>query len=327
MKTVHLFAVSLAAAMALGAAGGYGLSQLTQQGASTQSEVSSDVSAPKQQGSSLTPPRAEDGPWSRDLKIVFGATLDSLGEATTFVERAGVPSVVQRQDGSLLAAFQWFPEDNDDAFDRVAVSSSTDGGATWSDPEPIVIEGLPDGYQRPFDPTLVVLEDGLVRLYFTSSTEEKPGPNQVTSIYAATSEDGVTYAYEDEVFAIDGERMYDAAAVLYEDVWHITTPHSPNIGAYHGTSADGLDFIVAEEFAVDAEVNWTGNLYTLENLVYFFGTADRGSNGRLWFSESTDMMTWAEPTSLDIPGGDPAAVYVQDQGWVMIYVGEPEDSE
>jgi hypothetical protein len=204
--------------------------------------------------------------------------------------------VVQRQDGSLLAAFQWFPEDNDEAFDNVAVSSSTDGGATWSDPELIVVDGLPDGYQRPFDPTLVVLEDGSVRLYFTSSVEERPKEGQTIQIYAATSVDGVTYVYDGEVFAIDGKYAYDSAAVLYEDVWHIATPHASNNSAYHGASTDGLNFMLSDEFAVDTKVNWTGNLYTLENIAYFFGTAAKDASGGIWFSESTDMAEWSEPT-------------------------------
>ena len=81
----------------------------------------------------------------------------------------GVPTVVHLKDGRLLAAFQHFPENDSRNFDRVAVRFSSDEGRVWSKPEPIVVEGMGKGLMRPFDPTLVPLPDGRVRLYFTSN--------------------------------------------------------------------------------------------------------------------------------------------------------------
>ena len=48
-----------------------------------------------------------------------------------------------------IAAFQWFPREKTKDFDRVAVKVSTDEGKTWSDPQPIKLEGMPDDYLRP----------------------------------------------------------------------------------------------------------------------------------------------------------------------------------
>ncbi len=78
------------------------------------------------------------------------------------------------QDGRLAAAFQHFPEHDERNFDRVAVCFSKDEGHTWSAPEPIVVEGMEEGLMRPFDPTIVPLPDGKVRLYFTSNRNRDP---------------------------------------------------------------------------------------------------------------------------------------------------------
>jgi len=39
---------------------------------------------------------------------------------------------------------------------------STDDGTTRSEPTPIGVDGLPVGYQRPFDPTLMSFKDSIL---------------------------------------------------------------------------------------------------------------------------------------------------------------------
>ena len=60
-------------------------------------------------------------------------------------------------------AFQWFREPrNSPSWDRLAVKMSTDDGTTRSEPTPIGVDGLPVGYQRPFDPTLMSFKDSIL---------------------------------------------------------------------------------------------------------------------------------------------------------------------
>jgi hypothetical protein len=115
----------------------------------------------------------QDGPWSRDLKWL---TIQS-GTPTPpafFLMAAGVPSLTRDAKGRIFAAFQWFPANEEGAFDRVAVSTSDDGGKSWTPPKTVKIEGMPEGLVRSFDPTLVTLDDGRIRMYFTSH----PGANR-----------------------------------------------------------------------------------------------------------------------------------------------------
>ncbi len=336
MKTSHLIAVSISAALAIGAAIGVGVATW-QSDSETSTEISSALTsttsttggASSPSSSSIQSPNqaaqsATNGPWNQDLLIATGNSFDNLGETETLVERAGVPSLIERADGSLLAVFQWFPEDNEDAFDRVAVIESEDGGSTWSDPEQIVIEDFPEGYQRPFDPTLALRDDGSVHLYFTTSTSEAPGPNASTIIGVASSSDGVTYTYLGEAFSIDGIRLYDSAVVYWGDMWYMGTPKSET-GQYRGVSSDGIAFERGDDVETEG-VNWTGNFTNVDDTVYFFGTPSGNGLGS-WYATSSDMETWSNPVSLELKLGDPAVCMTSDGNWIVIGVSSPVRSE
>ena len=100
--------------------------------------------------------------------------------------RAGVPTLARMKDGRLIAAHQHFPEDNDADFDKVAVHFSSDEGKSWTAAEVINLTGLPEGMRFPFDPTLVPLPDGRIRLYFTSLKGRRFEENR-PAIFSAVS--------------------------------------------------------------------------------------------------------------------------------------------
>src|SRR5690349_5806696 len=84
------------------------------------------------------------GPWDRDV-IVYRVNNQGDGARVAVFERAGVPTMTRLKDGRLIAAHQWFPEENEQDFDKVAVRFSSDNGRTWSAPKAILLTGLPDG--------------------------------------------------------------------------------------------------------------------------------------------------------------------------------------
>src|SRR3954464_11810148 len=77
------------------------------------------------------PQKPRFGPWDRDLVIATSADGLAFADAKPFVERGGVPHVARDAKGRLIAAFQWFPIDRPEAFDRVALRISEDDGKTW----------------------------------------------------------------------------------------------------------------------------------------------------------------------------------------------------
>jgi hypothetical protein len=287
------------------------------------------------------------GPWDQD-GIVYRVTPAGQVERVTVFERAGVPTVARLKDGRLIAAHQWFPEDNERDFDKVAVRFSSDDGRTWSAPKAIALTGLPEGMRFPFDPTLVPLPDGRVRLYFTSvrgRTFERDPP----AIYSAISADGARYTVEPGVrFAVEERIIIDCAVVRHKGVFHLFVPDNgpvrrpgegpggdplgnrPAMGrGYHATSKDGLRFTRVEDVQIEGRRRWLGNAQSDGKRITFYGTGegfDTGTGrprGSLWVATSEDGERWAPVPGPVIGGGDPGAVATRDGGLLVVITGEP----
>jgi hypothetical protein len=249
-------------------------------------------------------------------------------ERRTLVERGGVPSLVLDGAGKLVAAFQWFPVERPEAFDRVAVSFSEDDGRTWSPPEPITVEGLPADYRRPFDPTLTTLADGRYRLYFTShaggAQGGAPRPPHLPGIYSAVSADAIHYRFEPEPrFLVAGERVIDCAVAWLGEDCHLFAPvqESPGV-AYHATSRDGLVFERLPDVEVDVRGSWLGCAVALDGALRFYGTGGGG-----WTATSTDGRTWrvdGDRRPAEAPrdaGADPGVARTRAGLYVMVATG------
>ena len=262
--------------------------------------------------------RPRNGPWNNDLMIAEGSDPGVFGAAQTFVPRAGVPSVIHMGEGSLVAAFQWFPENDEEHFDKVAVCFSEDYGKTWSEPISIDIAGFPPEMMRPFDPTLALLDDGKIRLYFTSGIR---GPKMVPAIYSAVSAGGMHYTFETgQRLGVAGKRVIDSAVARFKGQWHMTAPiGSPEQGAYHAVSEDGLNFTRLPNIPSSGGANWTGNLLVVDDAMRFYG----GSPRELFWSETRDGHVWSKPGTISLTGGDPAAVAAGNEKYLLIFTGVP----
>ncbi len=284
------------------------------------------------------------GPWDNDVHVFqFDArgTSQKIGQ----FDRAGVPTLVRLKDGRLLAAFQHFPENDPQHFDRVAVRFSKDEGQSWSAAQPIVVANLEQGLMRPFDPTLVVLPDGRVRMYFTSN-RSRDFRTSTPAIYSAISEDGVHYAFEPGVrFAVKDHLIIDCAVALHDGVYHMIVPHNggggtgqaappqqrrpdqppqrnrPILGrGYHAVSQDGLQFDRVDDVMLpNVNDRWLGNLVSDNKLLYFFGTG-----AGPWPVYSRDGKAWQrDAAQVRFPGADPGAVRLKSGGWLIIATSPP----
>lgn len=277
----------------------------------------------------------QNGPWNNDV-LVYHAAQDGGAEKIASFERAGVPTLARMKDGKLIAAFQHFPSNDERNFDRVAVSFSSDEGATWSKPSPITVEGMETELARPFDPTLVPLPDGRIRLYFTSNCN-RDFRLSTPQIYSAISTDGIHYTFEPGVrFGVEGRIVIDCAAVLHQGVFHLYSPDNGSAeefqrsqdrreppragGAYHATSADGLNFTRADDVTLDDDVRWLGNAQSDGKKINFFGTG-RG----VFMAESMDGAKWQPTGRFPVMGADPGAVAAKDGGWIVLVTGPPRN--
>jgi hypothetical protein len=284
-------------------------------------------------------PRSEPGPWDQDV-LVYRAKPDETVEKVATFERAGVPTIARMKDGRLIAAHQHFPENSESDFDKVAVRFSSDEGKTWTKPKVIGLKGLPDGMRFPFDPTLVALPDGKVRLYFTS-TRGRTFQTGTPAIYSAISDDGVNYTFEDGMrFGVEGRIVIDCAVVLHKGVFHLYSPDNgtasrqqgaaPREGiGYHATSKDGLKFTREDDVRIEGARRWLGNAMSDGKNITFCGTGEGYSadgkrrRGGLWMATSTDGKKWKLVPGPAVSGGDPGAVASPDGGLVVVITGEP----
>ncbi len=285
------------------------------------------------------PNRNRPGPWDNDV-LAYRASADGQVEKLATFPRAGVPTVARLKDGRLAAAHQHFPADNDADFDKVAVHFSSDEGRTWTDAQVIRLEGLPEGMRFPFDPTLVPLSDGRVRLYFTSLkgrqfNEDRP------AIYSAVSSNGLDFVFEPGVrFGIEGRPVIDCAVALHHDVFHLFAPdngagNNPGVArrdpadqprggtGYHATSKDGLNFTRQADVPLDNWLRWLGNAQSDGNVIRFFGT---GGPGSVWTATSTNGVSWIVDEDFpSVMGADPGAVKLKDGGWLLVVTGPPRE--
>lgn len=279
---------------------------------------------------------SQNGPWNNDV-LIYRVSTDGKTEKLGTFERAGVPTVARLNDGRLLAAFQHFPADDQRNFDRVAASFSSDEGKTWTKPQPIVVDGMEEGLARPFDPTLVPLPDGRVRLYFTSN-RSRDFRLSTPQIYSAISSDGVRYTFEPGVrFGVEGRIVIDCAVVLHQGMFHLYSPDNgavhefqnnqdnhepPRAGTgYHATSTDGLNFTRVDDVTLAGpDVRWLGNAQSDGKTITFFATG-RG----VLTATSADGVSWKPSGHFDIMGADPGAVASKEGGWIILATGPPRN--
>lgn len=266
---------------------------------------------------------AQTGPWQAPLMICTSSNGSTFNTATVFQDSSGVPSVIRLGSPSsdtLMAAFQWFPAPKFSTYwDKIAVKFSYNGGTTWTTPTSCTFTGLPAGFQRPFDPSLVQLSNGQIRMYFSDGVNSPP-PGGIDT-YSGISNDGITYTFEPVAKFDDPTKNAIDPAVInfggtyFYNSWSGTTTD----GAFRATSNTGVTFTTQAVSAYDGTHLWLGNYLTDGSLLKFYGC---GSS--IWVNSSTNGTTWNTYTVTNIPmGADPAVVKNKTGTYVMLYTGPP----
>jgi hypothetical protein len=192
----------------------------------------------------------------------------------------------------------------------------------------------------PFDPTLVVLADGRVRLYFTSL----PGrrfEEATPAIYSAISTNGTDYSVEPGMrFGIEGRPVIDCAVVLHKGMFHLYSPDNGTGGpprgpgedgrrstdrprdgvGYHAVSKDGLQFKRVDDVQVEGRRRWLGNAQSDGKVIAFYGTDEGG----VWMATSADGEAWRVMKTLQgLRAADPGAVVLKDGSLLVVGTGPP----
>lgn len=229
----------------------------------------------------------------------------------------------------------------DTAGTRLVRSISVDQGRSWSDAEPVVINGWPKDLEgrTPAAPSAVQLPDNRVRLYFTAvgdgahqpdrQDKNQPPPGRV---YSAISNDGKSFAIEDGV-------RYELAGLSSPDVIRLPDPPADDtrkIGPWLmfltrdgstllATSRDGLAWSRDETFV------WTSAHEASAILA-----ADSGREVRLYGCDRTGVVSVRfDPSTGDLHAdrgtrwgpdhADPAAAHCGDGALLLVCVRESTD--
>jgi hypothetical protein len=267
---------------------------------------------------------AQNFPWQRPLNYAWSSDGITFNTSSIYQDSSGVPSVIQWKGDTLICVFQWFRVPmNSITWDKVAVKFSYDNGITWTNPTPIVINGMPTNYQRAFDPTLVKINEDSLRIYFSSSDGiPMGGLDSTVNTYSAKTADGVQYYFEMNARVDEpNTRVIDPAVVRFNNAWHYASPiGAPQDGAFHYVSPNGINFTSVPIIPSDNMHNWTGN-YMIEDSfeLRFYGS----SPNFIWYNATPNGGVWNGFVNTNVVGGDPSVVKISNNNYLMIYVGNP----
>jgi len=254
------------------------------------------------------------GPWYQDLYIAYSINgLDFTGEKL-YIPHSGVGNLILGNDEEIIATFQYFSYENQELFDKICYTTSTDGGLTWSSIKKVNISGLPQG-PNAVDPTLVLLEDGKYRLYFTYETYGDGNPQLYSALGESMDSEFVNEGKQLEVDSI----ILDPAVIYFNGMYHhYTVSHEGDeersMTSFHSISETGLDFEEVGTFT--EEIQFLGDVVLVDDGLRFYG-----SGMGIQSAFSTDGYTWTMDEGKRVDGADPGVVKLTDGSYVIIYTG------
>lgn len=240
------------------------------------------------------------------MRLAIAASPDGLTFTPTgrhIADQAGVPNAILDGDGAIRVYYN-------DIFNRnqITVALSRNQGKTWRYYR-VEVTDLPANHLPPVDPTVVRLEDGRYRLYFSLAARGSP-----PRTWSAVSRDGYRFQAEGVRWVPERGGLYDPIAVRVGGVWVLLVMNDERVVLL--LSPDGLKFEPAATPEPFDRLR-TGNCINLEDgraRCYMFGPGGARSvvsrDGRSWVLE--DGVRLAGVT-------EPAVVKLKDGSYLMVY--------
>lgn len=264
---------------------------------------------------SWVPQNTNDGPWKGQVKIATSADGLTFTGNTLLFDHAGVPHLALTKTGQLIATIQYFSYDKESEFNIIAYATSDDSGANWTTLKPIVLSGIPKS-GPPVDPTLVQLDDGSLRLYFTLHLD---GQARAGLASAKAPTIAGPFAYEGVHLTLTDANLLDPAVVKLGSTWHYFTPKPGTTDkSLHGTSPDGTTFTWQPEITLSMQM--LGSAVIVDGKIRFYGTGPGGVLSAL----SADGLAWTMDPGVRMAGGvDPGVARLSNGQYIMLYTVLP----
>lgn len=227
-------------------------------------------------------------------------------------ERVSVPDLTMTADGRLLVVAVDFT----DVVENLALTVSTDQGATWSPLQEIRIWGWNDALGIPVDPDIMELRPGCFRLTFLALPRQPGPPQQAPAhrIYSAVSADAVTYVLE-QGHRVEHAQIFDPDVIRLGDTWimyigHMVDGRDQTLVA---TSGDGLRYTLRPEPVATGAI--PGAILLPDGRVRLYTV---GKGGGV-YTAADGLSFRPEGRLTGIPGLDPSVVRLKNGAYLMIH--------
>jgi hypothetical protein len=264
------------------------------------------------------PGTEQDGPQDKLLKLAAssdGMTYVSNGEIVSF-QANGPDMIVDAQGRILLYYTGWILGDR---LYRSAVAISQDEGKSWTYKYLELTGG--DEYLKPTEIDAVLLEDGSVRIFYSSGN-----PSVGTGIHYAQSTDGINFTYKGVVFAPKDYTAKKPTVFQADGLWHLYASSDNDAGqVWHLTSVDGVNFDVyaLTSFPVDEKPSVPSNGVWLGERYHMFLSTLDGDIRSFWTTDGNNWMP-DEGTRLSKTGdeqfvADATIIPLASDRFLMVY--------
>ena len=263
-------------------------------------------------------------PGDYSIYIYYSNDGTTFSNPIELIDSSDVPSLVEDSSGTIFCLYQCFKGGQSSPYmGKIGVKTSIDNGVSWSSNGYISISGLSGSSDKAFDPTITITPDNKYRLYFSYCPDNSTSLDSTCATYSAISNDGFNYVVESGVrFGAIYTPVIDPAVVYFDSIWHYTAPIPPPAGggARYATSVDGINFNLIDSLGVgDTHYKWTGNLLNNGTSIRFYGYSDNVVGDYIWWSESTDGMSWSAYNFTNISEGkDPGITKLSNGNYIML---------
>lgn len=267
-------------------------------------------------------PGNSDGPWSSRIRTaISGDGLKFKRAAILELDQADVPCALVDTAGVLrLYYITWCAA----ARNRIICAETRDL-KSWTC-RVVTIRGVERNWGPPCDPTVLQLDDGRFRIYFTT---KEPGERE-PSTHSAISQDDVTFTLEPGRRYTSNRPVLDPSVLRAGDTWILFAGGGQTRqGNHRAVSPDGFNFSSAGDFDGHGLILANG-LAVPGGYRYYAFTQNAGEERRIrslfsrdgmnWILESGDRLVSTTADTRETGGvKDPSVVRLPDGRYLMFY--------
>lgn len=247
------------------------------------------------------------GPYSHQVMLARSSDgVNWQADEQPVRDHASVPEIVRLNDGTLMIYFVNGESDTTDA-----IRQRPDG--SWEELD-LIIKDMPS--QKAWDPDVVLLPDGRLRLFFFGPPQNPTDKSRPHVIYSAVSTDGLTFEAEPGERISIPEVTDPSVVVLPDGSWLMALSRGQE--TMLAASANGQSFTLT---GVTVALGGVPELFVLKDgslRLFVTGTGIRSlasaDGGKSWVEEPGDRLNASGNIA-----ADPSVIQLSETSWLMAW--------